>query len=55
LAFIVRSDGITFFFDYGLPHAIELAMPVSEFPWSKRDIARFVDPKGPLHFLRDGE
>ena len=52
-AFIVRPDGITFFFDYGLPHALELAMPVSEFPWSKRDIGRFVDKKGPLRFLRD--
>jgi hypothetical protein len=54
-AFIVRPDGITFFFDYGLPHALELAMPASEFPWSKRDIARFIDPTGPLRLLRDGD
>lgn len=54
-AFIVRPDGITFFFDFGLPHALELAMPASEFAWSKREIARFLDPKGPLRFLRDGD
>jgi hypothetical protein len=53
-SFIVRPEGITFFFDYGLPHAIELAMPASEFPFSKRDISHFIDEKGPLRFLRDG-
>jgi hypothetical protein len=51
--FIVHAEGITFFFDYGLPHALELAMPASEFLWTKRDIARFIDPKGPLRLLRD--
>jgi hypothetical protein len=53
--FIVHADGITFFFDYGLPHAVELATPTSEFPWSKRDIARFIDPKGPLRLLGGGD
>jgi hypothetical protein len=51
--FIVHSEGITFFFDYGLPHAIELAMPTSEFPFAKREIQRFIDPAGPLRFLRN--
>jgi hypothetical protein len=50
---IVRPEGITFFFDYGLPHAIELAMPASEFAFSKGEIARFIDAEGPLRFLRD--
>jgi hypothetical protein len=49
--FIVHPDGITFFFDFGLPHAMELATPTSEFDFTNAEIRRFVDPKGPLRFL----
>ena len=49
--FIVHPEGITFFFDFGLPHAMELATPTSEFDFTSAEIRRFVDPKGPLRFL----
>jgi hypothetical protein len=49
--FIIHPDGITFFFDFGLPHAMELATPMSEFDFTNAEIRRFVDPKGPLRFL----
>jgi hypothetical protein len=49
--FIVHPEGITFFFDFGLPHAMELATPTSEFPLTNAEIRRFVDPEGPLRFM----
>jgi hypothetical protein len=52
--FIVHPGGITFFFNFGLPHAMELATPTSEFPFTNAEIRRFVDPKGPLRFLLEG-
>jgi hypothetical protein len=49
--FIVHPNGITFFFDFALPHAMELATPASEFDFTNSEIRRFVDAKGPLRFL----
>ena len=51
--FMVHPEGVTFFFDFGLPHAIEVATPASEFDWSRDEIRRFLDPKGPLGFLAE--
>jgi hypothetical protein len=49
--FIVHADGVTFFFDFGFPHAAEAATPVSEFAFTRAEIRRFVAPEGPLGFL----
>jgi hypothetical protein len=49
--FVVHSEGVTFLFDFGLPHVIEVATPESEFSFTQAEIRRFVEPKGPLGFL----
>jgi hypothetical protein len=51
--FSVHADGVTFFFDFGLPHAVALATPESEYPFTRAEIRRFVEPRGPLRWLAD--
>ncbi|HEX6272957.1 MAG TPA: hypothetical protein VFZ53_07955 [Polyangiaceae bacterium] len=49
--FVVEAEGVTFLFDFGLPHAVESASPLAEFPFTAAEIRRFVAPAGPLGFL----
>lgn len=49
--FIVLADRVVFLFDYGVPHAIALATPVSEFPVSVHELRRFIRAPGPLSWM----
>jgi hypothetical protein len=49
--FVVDAEGVTFLFDFGLPHAVASASPVAEHPFTRAEIRRFIAPEGPLGFL----
>lgn len=49
--FIVLANRVVFLFDYGVPHAIALATPVSEFSVPVHELRRFVRAPGPLSWM----
>jgi hypothetical protein len=50
--FMVLSDQVVFLFDFGIPHVIEVATPISELSIPKADLRGFVRRDGPLRWLR---
>ena len=52
--FFVDDKGVTFIYDYGLPHVIQALEPNGEFLLTYRDLRPFILPAGPIgKFIND--
>lgn len=50
-SFLVLDTGVVFLFDFGLPHAVEVATPISEFPMTRAELRGFIRADGPLGWM----
>ena len=53
--FMLTSRGLVFFYDFGIPHVIQVLTPKSEYLMTSRELAPYILREGPLGWLEEAK